>query len=276
LDSTFQSNACLLDRTAAKSPDTRFIRTVKMRYFTIFIAVAAASVEAQKAQCHNTTSTELTKARDPFVQFAPEKSTFPCDMGAPIPFGKVPSGCAKLEIIVARGTSEPGDLGMTVGDPLVARIKRDLAGENVRGYPVQYPASRTGLDIGVADVQKRLEQQVKDCPDEKFALAGYSQGGRVITLATANLSTELTQKVVAVLLYGAGNGSAIQGPMENLTLANCAPGDFACPDAGSGAGHVSYNDQGTIWHDRSSKYVVAAFTGKSLGKKLIRSPTDSL
>jgi len=247
-----------------------------MRYFTLLVAVASAGVEAQKAQCHNTTSTELTKARDPFEQWAPGRSTFPCDMGAPIPFGKIPSGCAKFEIIVARGTSEPGDLGMTLGDPLVARITSALPGANVRGYPVQYPASIAGLDVGVADVQKRLEQQAKDCPDEKFALAGYSQGGRVVTLATAKLSPDLAQKVVAVVLYGAGNGTAIQGPLKDRTLANCAPGDFACPDAGSGPGHVSYNDQGTIWHDRSSKYVVAAFTGKPFGTRLIRSPTDPL
>lgn len=37
----------------------------------------------------------------------------------------------------ARGTSESGDLGMVVGDPLVARVKRDMPGVNVRGYPVQ-------------------------------------------------------------------------------------------------------------------------------------------
>jgi len=247
-----------------------------MRYSTILAAVAAAGVEAQKAQCQNTTSPELRKARDPLVQFPAGKSTFPCDMGASIPLGKVPTGCAAFEIIVARGTSEPGDLGMVIGDPLVARIKRDMPKENVRGYPVQYPAARTGIEIGVSDVQKRLEQQVKDCPNEKFALAGYSQGGRVVTMATAKLPPELAQKVLAVVLYGAGNGTAIQGLLKDRTLANCAPGDPACPNAGTGPGHVSYNDQGTIWHDRASKYVVAAFAGKSLGAKLMKSPTDPL
>jgi len=197
-------------------------------------------------------------------------------MGAPIPFGKVPTGCAKFEIIVARGTSEPGDLGMIIGDPLVARVKRDMPGENVRGYPVQYPAAISGVEVGVSDIQNRLEQQAKDCPEEKFALAGYSQGGRVVTLAAAKLSSDLAQKVLAVVLYGAGNGTAVQGPLKDRVLANCAPGDFACPEAGSGPGHVSYNDQGTVWHDRSSKYIVAAFSGKSLGTKLLRSPTDPL
>jgi hypothetical protein len=43
----------------------------------------------------------------------------------------------KMVMGVARGTSESGDLGMIVGDPLVARVKRDMPGVNVRGYPVQ-------------------------------------------------------------------------------------------------------------------------------------------
>jgi hypothetical protein len=38
---------------------------------------------------------------------------------------------------LARGTSEPGQLGQVVGDPVVARVKRDLPGVDVRGYPVQ-------------------------------------------------------------------------------------------------------------------------------------------
>jgi hypothetical protein len=39
---------------------------------------------------------------DPFYMFEPGKADFHCDMGAPIPFGPVPSGCAKLEIIVGK------------------------------------------------------------------------------------------------------------------------------------------------------------------------------
>jgi hypothetical protein len=56
-------------------------------------------------------------------------------MGGPIPFGPVPAGCAKYEVLVARGTSEPGDFGSMVGDPLVARVHKLLP--DARGYPVQ-------------------------------------------------------------------------------------------------------------------------------------------
>jgi hypothetical protein len=91
--------------------------------------------------------------------------------------------------------------------------------------------------------------------------------------ALAKLSKEARDKTVAVVLYGAGDGSGVNAAFKQRTIANCAPGDFACPKSGKGRGHVSYNDKGTIWHDRAAKYVAAAYNGKSQGLKLMRSPT---
>jgi len=246
-----------------------------MKYAIILAVTAALNVNAlPQAKCEKTT--DIKPKTDPLVQFAPNTATFPCNMGAAIPFGKVPTGCAKLEIIVARGTSEPGDLGMVVGDPLVARVKRDLPGVEVRGYPVQYPASFLGSGTGVSDIQNRIESQSKECPDEKFVLAGYSQGGMVVSSTLSKIPEDLTHKIIAIVLYGAGDGKSLSQPLGTKALANCAPGDFACPSAGTGEGHVSYNTQGTVWHDRSSQYIVAAYKGQSLGPKLMRSPTDPL
>ena len=138
---------------------------------------------------------------------------------------------------------------------------------------------------------------MKACPDEKFALVGYSQGGMVLTSVAPKLSPAAMEKVLAVVLYGAGDGSNVAAGLKTKVLANCAPGDFvslshkislnstlfscnansacfqACTNSGSGPGHVSYNDEGTIWHDRAAKYIVAAFNGQSIGQKLARSPT---
>jgi len=80
--------------------------------------------------------------------------------------------------------------------------------------------------VGAADVPKRMEAQIKACADIKFALVGYSQGGSVISLATATMPSNLTEKTVAVVLYGSGDGSLIVGSLRNRTIANCAPGDF--------------------------------------------------
>jgi len=264
-----------------------------MKNSILFAALAASSVLAQTpasppkaagttppvagtGKCQK--SADVKTAPDPLQMFDPKDAMFPCDMGSSVPLGPVPKGCAALEIIVARGTTEPGDLGVVVGDPLVARLKRDMPGVNVRGYPVQYPASMiSGLtNAGPNDVKARLAAQSKECPDEKFALVGYSQGGMVVESSLAGIPAELQSKVVAVVTYGAGDGSGINASFKSKTLSNCAPGDFACPKSGSGPGHVSYNNQGTVWHDRSSQYIMKAYQGKPVGAKLMRSPTDSL
>jgi cutinase len=117
---------------------------------------------------------------------------------------------------------------MVVGDPLVARLKRDMPGANVRGYPVQYPASLVSslTSAGPNDLKARIAAQSKECPDEKFALVGYSQGGMVVAQSLAGIPADLQSKVVAVVTYGAGDGSGINAAFKAKTLSNCAPGDF--------------------------------------------------
>lgn len=246
-----------------------------MRYTLIIAAVAVvnvveAGVATEQKECQKTK--EVKPLEDPLAQITPGKAVFPCDFGASVPLGKVPTGCAAFEIIVARGTSEPGQLGIIVGDPVVARVQRDLPDVKVRGYPVQYPAGLSGSDTGVKDIIKRLEAQSQACPEEKFALVGYSQGGMVVTSAVPKIPAALQKKVLAIVLYGAGEGTNT-GTLQKITLANCAPGDFACPKSGSGEGHVSYNNQGTKWHDRSATYIEEAYKGKPIGYKLMKSPS---
>jgi pimeloyl-ACP methyl ester carboxylesterase len=131
-----------------------------------------------------------------------------------------------------------------VGDPVVARVKRDMPGVDARGYAVQYPADGFGFMgngssrpsaadiaahavIGPNDIIYRLGNQTKECPDEKFALVGYSQGGSVVSNAANILKTkpELADKVLAIVLYGAGDGSTLALPASKV-LANCARGDL--------------------------------------------------
>jgi len=189
-------------------------------------------------------------------------------------------GCADLEILVARGTSEPGNLGSVVGDPLVARVIRDLPGVKVRGYPVQYNADLFGAGIGVADIRSRLAKENTECPNQKYVIAGYSQGGMVTQMAVSSIPADIASKVVAVVLYGAGDGNVISSTFKQKTLANCAPGDFACIGSGSATntgkyctvGHISYNLEGTKWHDRASQYIVSAYKGSPQGFKTERTP----
>lgn len=249
----------------------------------IVLAVSAVGVVAQTPPkividpktCTNDTA---PKNLDPMVQFTPGSVKWPCNTGkGSVPFGKVPAGCAKFEVLVARGTGEPGQFGTIIGDPLIARVIRVMAGKDVRGYPVQYPADLSVVaqpgedpkaaearrDVGPKDVVNRIASQMKECPDERFALVGYSQGGGVISRAAALLTPQQIEKIDAVVSYGAKG--TFPASLEKKWLNNCAPGD-QCGGLPGNEGHLSYNDKGTIWHDRSAKYIADAFSGKSQGQ----------
>jgi hypothetical protein len=75
-----------------------------MTRYTTIVAAFVVAVNAQnmgpKANC--TKFADIKPIPDPFLMFEPGKADFHCDMGVPIPFGPVPTGCAKLEIIVGK------------------------------------------------------------------------------------------------------------------------------------------------------------------------------
>jgi hypothetical protein len=75
-----------------------FIATMRLQ--TILAISSALAVSAQKSKCMTTKEILAKPAPDPLVPFKPGSADFPCDMGSAIPLGKVPSGCAQLEIIV--------------------------------------------------------------------------------------------------------------------------------------------------------------------------------
>jgi hypothetical protein len=52
----------------------------------------------------------------------------------------------------------------------------------------------------------------------------------VVSGALKQIPAEYQDKVVAVVLYGAGDGSGVAKAYYDKALANCAPGDFvSCP-----------------------------------------------
>ena len=91
-----------------------------------------------------------------------------------------------------------------------------------------------GADIGITDIVNRITNKAKECPNQKFVLVGYSQGGMVVSAAAPKIPPDLRGKVAAMVLYGAGTGAGGSGkgglaPTDDIkqkTLANCAPGDM--------------------------------------------------
>jgi pimeloyl-ACP methyl ester carboxylesterase len=81
-----------------------------------------------------------------------------------------------------------------------------------------------GADIGVKDVIDRVTNQSKECPKQKFALVGYSQGGGVVSSAAPKIPQELRSRVVALVLYGAGKNNAYRVNPQPVSYPRCISG----------------------------------------------------
>jgi len=194
-------------------------------------------------------------------------------MGGSVPNGPAPKGCSKYEILVARGTGEPGSFGSVVGDQLVRTVTSELPGS--RGYAVQYPANMNmtvSAPTGVKDTVNRLTQQIKACPEQKFAIVGYSQGAAVMHSAAVKFDEAMTSKVLAAVMFGdpafrGTSGPGFPGPLQARLKENCHPGDPVCdPNGGEFSGHLQYSK--TMYQKSSADFIVAAFKGQPLPKAI--------
>lgn len=132
--------------------------------------------------------------------------------GAPV---AAAPGCTDIDVVVARGTDEPGFFGAEIGDPLVGTL-REVLPAPLSGYRVEYPASLldTGsVGAGSRDLVGHIARLAESCPGTRFVLAGYSQGAVVVhtalgTAVTAaipgavRLPAELAGRIAVVLLFG--------------------------------------------------------------------------
>lgn len=86
-------------------------------------------------------------------------------------------------------------------------------------YDTVYPATTnlTGAFVGVADVLRYISTGVRDCPDQKYALLGYSQGASVNNIALRNITdtgSAAYKAILAVLVIG--NPGHISGEKANV------------------------------------------------------------
>ncbi|MGY6019131.1 cutinase family protein [Streptomyces spinosirectus] len=168
--------------------------------------------------------------------------------------------CSDIDVVVARGTFEPGTLGLVVGDPAFSALQKQLTGRSLSGYAVNYPAdlSATSAAQGNADLVDHVRTQAVSCPGQRFVLVGYSQGANVVDNSigissdgavvgspiVATIPTALEPKVAAVLLFGnpiRALGRSVTGTYESRTIDFCAKGDPVCENGGNDVpAHLGY------------------------------------
>jgi cutinase len=118
----------------------------------------------------------------------------------------------------------------------------------------------------------RLTAQDKDCPNQKFALIGYSQGASVMHYVAQNTPGAIQKKILAVVMFGdpsytkktAAEPKFPPG-IEKKVLQNCAKNDNVCDTTGSFSEHLTYRQK--PWVDRTVSFITAAFKGTPLPAK---------
>ncbi|WP_328290546.1 cutinase family protein [Nocardia aurantiaca] len=159
-----------------------------------------------------------------------------------------------MDVVVARGTGEPGWLGEEVGDPLYGMLQ-DRLPVSTSSYRVNYPADyRFAVGAGSADLVGHLAAQAAACPDQEFVLVGYSQGAAVVHAALGTgvvswypgrvqLPGDLGTRVAAVLLFGdpvRGLDWNVPGAYLSRTGDWCTGGDPICGSGMDADAHVAY------------------------------------
>jgi cutinase len=204
-------------------------------------------------------------------------------LGAPVPSASA-QPCPDVEVVFARGTSEPPGVG-GVGQAFVDAVRSQAGTRSVGVYPVNYAASadfgdrinfaRTVVD-GIRDAGTHVETMAANCPNTRIVLGGFSQGAAVAGYVTAAsipeevpaefrpfipnpMPPEVADHVAAVALFGKPSGQFMSdigappiviGPLYTAkTIDLCAPDDTICngaPVGGPSIAHALYSVNGMV------------------------------
>jgi cutinase len=160
--------------------------------------------------------------------------------------GVVPSAsaaCPAVEVVFARGRTEPAGIGI-LGNAFVSAL-RSKTNKNIGVYAVRYPAD-SEVDIGANDMSAHIQSMMNDCPNTRLVLGGYSLGAAVTDVVLAvpfgffgfknPLPEGADAHIAAVALFG--NGAAWVGPITNFnpiyndrTIELCHGADPICNPA---------------------------------------------
>jgi Cutinase len=211
------------------------------------------------------------------VKFPP-LSALICAAAAPLwalPTAPAPSAsaepCPDVEVVFARGTTEPPGVGR-IGQDFVDTLRSRVGTKSLSVYPVNYPATTdfpTAID-GINDAGQHVESTAANCPKTKMVLGGYSQGAAVMGFVTANrvpdganlaqppqpMAPEVANHVAAVALFGKPSTEFMSiineppvaiGPLyAPKTIELCVPNDPVCSGSGYPAAHRQYVEAGMV------------------------------
>ena len=162
-------------------------------------------------------------------------------LGAVSPPAAQAASCPQVEVVFARGRSEPPGTGR-IGEAFVDAL-RSKTDKNVGLYAVDYPAD-TEVIQGANDMSRHIQHMAANCPNTRLVLGGYSLGAAVtdVVLGVPSpilgyenpLPPGMDDHIAAVALFGNGTRkvlgpvSAISPLYGNKTIDLCTTDDPIC------------------------------------------------
>jgi cutinase len=145
--------------------------------------------------------------------------------------------CPDIEVVFARGTSEPAGIGR-VGQALADALQAQIAPRVVGTYGVIYPATYDFLTAadGAADATNHISAMAAQCPNTRIVLGGYSQGAAVVDMLAG--VPPLGDKV--------GNPVSGTGAFAGRSIDLCSDGDPICSRGRNPFAHTHYESSDFI------------------------------
>lgn len=173
----------------------------------------------------------------------------------------VAAPCPDVQVVFARGTSEPAGIGR-VGQAFTNALQGALPGRTVTTYGVNYPATYDFLAAadGALDATNHIVSMSQQCPSTRFVLGGYSQGAAVVDMlagvpplgntvgsvgSAPPLPSSASGRVAAVAVFGNpatkfGNPVSAAGLFAGRAIDLCGDGDPICSDGRNPFAHTNY------------------------------------
>lgn len=170
--------------------------------------------------------------------------------------------CSDVELIFARGTSEPPGIGR-VGFALEQSLRPQLGGRTLSTYGINYPATYDFFRAadGAYDATARIAYLAENCPNTRVVLGGYSQGAAIVSMlaglppvgdrigdigSAPPLPGNLAGNVAAMAVFGNAGAkfghplTAAGPPFSGRGIDLCADGDPICSRGRNPFAHTKY------------------------------------
>ncbi|GAB0136284.1 hypothetical protein EsDP_00004591 [Epichloe bromicola] len=149
--------------------------------------------------------------------------------------------CPPVIFIFARGSTEPGNMGMLLGPLLASALKSRLGQSGVWVQGVGGPYGATLVDnvspagssqAAIREMRRLFIKASTKCPNARILAAGYSQGSALTAAAISGLDESTRAKIAGTVLFGytknlQSHGQIPNYPSDRLKV-YCNPGDMVC------------------------------------------------